>query len=76
MIEPLFSVGDICERYKCTPVTARKYMRSMEHIENPLMVTERALRAWEHGRTVPGAGAVRELMKGGGKRGQLLRAGY
>lgn len=75
-MEHLFSVADICARYQVKPVTARKYIREMEHMENPLMVTERALRAWEHSRTVPGSEAIREIMKGGGKRGQLLRAGY
>ena len=67
-MEQLFSVKDICERYQCKPVTARKYMRDMEHMEEPLMVTERAVRAWEHRKTVPGAETIREMMKKGGAK--------
>ena len=43
-------------------------MRDMEHMENPLMVTERAVMAWEHRKTLPAASAVREQMKKGGKK--------
>ena len=44
-MDRLFSVNDICARYQCKPQTARKYMRDMEHMESPLMVTERAVAA-------------------------------
>lgn len=67
-MENLLSVKDICARYQVKDVTARRYMRSMEHMESPLMVTERAVRAWEHSRTVPPAGVIREMMKKGGGR--------
>lgn len=52
-MERLISVRDICERYKVKPDTARRYMRQMVHMEKPLMVTERALKAWEESRTLP-----------------------
>ena len=42
-MERLFSVADVCGRYQCKAATARKYMRDMEHMESPLMVTERAV---------------------------------
>lgn len=42
---------DIQQRYSCSPGTARKYMRQMEHSENPLMVTEAAADAWDRDRT-------------------------
>lgn len=46
-MERLLSVKDIQNRYQCNPATARKYMRQMEHIERPLMVSERAISNWE-----------------------------
>ena len=67
-MERLLSVKDICERYQVKPVTGRKIMRQMRHIEGPLMVYERDVKAWEHSRTVPGAGEIREMMKKGGGR--------
>lgn len=69
MMEPLLTVKDICERYQVKPVTARKMMREMRHLEGPLMVYERDVKAWEHSKMVPGAGEIREMMrKGGGRR--------
>lgn len=62
-MERLLSVSDICERYQCKATTARKYMRDMEHMESPLMVTERAVRAWEQRKTLPPSSAVREILK-------------
>lgn len=59
----MLTVRDICARYKCQPTTARKRMREMEHMESPLMVTERAVIAWEHKKTVPPESAVRQMMK-------------
>lgn len=55
----LLSVKDIQERYQCNPATARKYIRDMDHIEQPLMVSEKAVNEWEKGKTVPGASAVK-----------------
>lgn len=62
-VEKLLSVKDICERYQCKPVTARKYIRDMEHMENPLMVTERAVKAWEARKTLPPESEVRRMMR-------------
>lgn len=54
-MERLFSVADICERYQFKDRrTARKVMRDMDHLEKPLMVSERAVRAWEMKNTMPG----------------------
>ena len=47
----LFSTRDIQDRYSCSPATARKYIRQMEHQEKPLRVTDQALEAWELRRT-------------------------
>ena len=42
---------EVSERYGCSRNTAANYMRSMEHMEKPLMVREDVLRAWEAERT-------------------------
>ncbi len=62
-MEKLFSVKDIAARYQCKPATARKYMRDMDHMEGPLMVSERAVAAWERRRTYPPESMVRQMMK-------------
>lgn len=67
-MERLLSVQDICGRYQCKPTTARKYMRDMEHMEAPLMVTERAVSAWERRKTLPPESAIRQMMRKGVKR--------
>ena len=64
MMDRLYSVKDICNRYQCKPATARKYMRDMEHMENPLMVTERAVAAWERKKTLPPDSEVRKWLRG------------
>ena len=51
-MDNLLFVPDIMARYHCSAPTARKYMRQMIHMENPLAVTESALLAWERERTV------------------------
>ncbi len=66
-MDRLFSVADICLRYQCKPQTARKYMRDMEHMERPLMVTERAVVAWERRKTLPPESATRQLLRKGVK---------
>lgn len=50
MMERLLRPADIAVRYDCTIQTARKYIRQMEHMENPLTVSEKALREWENRR--------------------------
>ena len=67
-MDKLYSVRDICVRYQCKAETARKYMRDMEHMEHPLMVTERAVAAWERRKTMPPENETRQLL-------QLLRKG-
>jgi len=62
-MERLYSVRDIQERYQCNPATARKYIRQMVHIEQPLMVSERAIREWEQRKMVMPGWMIREEMK-------------
>lgn len=64
-MERLLSVKDICERYQVKAVTARRYMRDMEHMESPLMVTERAVRSWEARKTLPPASEIKRLVRKG-----------
>lgn len=68
-MEKLYSVKDICDRYQVRPVTARKFMRSMVHMEKPLMVTERAVKAWEQSKTLPPESVTRDSIRKGVKRG-------
>ena len=63
-MERLYSVQDICERYQCKAATARKFMRDMDHMEKPLMVSERAVAAWERRKTLPPESVTRRMMKG------------
>lgn len=67
-MERLFSVQDVCARYQCKAATARKYMRDMEHMESPLMVTERAVAAWERRKTLPPENETRRMMLRGVER--------
>lgn len=64
-MERLLSVNDICARYQCKAQTARKYMRDMEHMEAPLMVTERAVAAWERRKTLPPESFTRQQVRKG-----------
>ena len=66
-MERLLSVKDIAERYQCKPATARRYMRDMQHLETPLMVTERAVKVWEAKRTVPPESETRRRLKERGR---------
>ena len=62
-MERLLSVKDIQDRYQCNPATARKYIRQMEHLEKPLMVSERAFSAWEKRKLIIPDYMIRERMK-------------
>lgn len=63
-MEKLLSVKDICERYQFKdPRAARKIMRDMEHMESPLMVSERAVKAWEARKTFPPESETRRILK-------------
>lgn len=66
-MDKIYSVKDICGRYQCKPATARKYMRDMAHMENPLMVTERAVAEWERRKTMPPESETRRLLRKGVK---------
>jgi len=50
-LQVLYSPKQVAERYGVSEKTATRYMRKMDHQEKPLRVTERALEAWENGRT-------------------------
>ena len=67
-MDRLYSVKDICARYQVTPATARKLMRDMEHMERPLMVSERAVAAWERRKTLPPESVTRQQMRKGVKK--------
>ena len=60
MLQRLYSAEELAERYKCSQCTARRYMRQMRHMENPLRVFETDLREWEVKRTVESPEVVRE----------------
>ena len=62
-MDRLYSVKDIQSRYQCNPATARKYMRQMEHIEKPLMVSERAINDWEKRKLIMPDFLIRQEMK-------------
>ena len=66
-MDKLYSVKDICARYQVKPVTARKIMRYMEHMESPLMVSERSVKAWEQRKTLPPESVTRQMMRKGVK---------
>ena len=67
-MDRLYSVKDICDRYQVKAVTARKFMRDMEHLESPLMVSERAVKAWEQRKTLPPESQTRQLLRRQGGR--------
>ena len=63
-MERLYSVTDICELFRVKDQrTARKIMRDMEHMEKPLMVTERAVKAYISRKTVPPESETRRILK-------------
>ena len=64
MIDRMYTVKGICELFSIKDArTARKIMRDMEHTENPLMVTERAVKAWIQKRTLPPESETRRILK-------------
>ena len=67
MIEPLYTVKDICDLFKCKDArTARKIMRSMDHQEKPyLLVTERAVKAYLQKHTLPPESEIRKYRRKG-----------
>lgn len=64
MIDTLYTVKGICELFQVKdPRTARKIMREMEHTENPLLVTERAVKTWLAKKTLPPESEMRKILK-------------
>ena len=64
VLEPMYTVKGICELFQVKdPRTARKMMREMEHTENPLMVTERAVKSWLAKKTLPPESEMRKILK-------------
>jgi len=47
------------------PRAARKIMRQMKHTEDPLLVTEEAIRDWMNGKLIPPEDAMRDLFRKG-----------
>ena len=67
-MERLYSVTDICDLFRVKDKrTARKIMRDMEHTESPLLVTERAVKAWLAKKTLPPETETRRMMRRKGK---------
>ena len=63
-MERLYSVSDICEMFRVKDQrTARKIMRDMDHTERPLLVTERAVKAWLAKKTLPPESEIRRMMR-------------
>ena len=64
VIDKLYTVRGICELFGFKDArTARKIMRDMEHTENPLLVTERAVKAWIARKTMPPESETRKMLK-------------
>ena len=64
MIDKLYTVSGICSLFGIKdPRTARKIMRDMEHTENPLLVTERAIKAWLERKTLPPESETRRILR-------------
>ena len=69
MIEHIYTVKAICDLFGFKDArTARKVMREMDHTENPLLVTERAVKAWMARKTLPPESETRRILKERGKR--------
>ena len=64
MIDKLYTVNGICSLLGVKdPRTARKIMREMDHTEKPLLVTERAVKAWLEKKTLPPESEIRRMMR-------------
>lgn len=63
-MDRLYSVSDICDLFRVKDKrTARKIMREMEHTESPLLVTERAVKAYLERKTLPPESETRKILK-------------
>lgn len=64
MIDSIYTVKGVCELFHIKDArTARKLMREMDHTEKPLLVTERAIKAWLEKHTVPPESETRKILK-------------
>ena len=64
MMDRIYTVKGICELFGFKDArTARKVMREMDHTENPLLVTERAVKAWMAKKTLPPESEMRRMLK-------------
>ena len=68
MLQALYGPREIAERYDCSLCTARRYIRQMRHMEDPLRVFESDLKAWEVKRTVESPEVILERMRQKGVR--------
>jgi hypothetical protein len=64
MMDTIYTVKGICELFGFKDArTARKIMREMDHTENPLLVTERAVKSWMARKTLPPESELRRMLK-------------
>ena len=65
MLDTIYTVKGVCDLFGIKDArTARKIMRDMDHTEKPLLVTERAIKAWMTRKTLPPESQIRK----GGRR--------
>ena len=63
-MDKIYNVKGICELFGVKDArTARKLMRDMDHTENPLLVTERAVKAWLEKKTLPPESEIRRMKR-------------
>ena len=61
MLDTVYTVKGVCDLFGFKDArTARKIMRDMEHTEKPLLVTERAIKAWMHRKSLPPESVTRK----------------
>lgn len=66
-MDRLYNVSDVCDLFRFKDRrTARKLMREMPHTEQPLLVSERAIKEWLQRHTLP---PENEIRKGRGCKG-------
>ena len=63
-MDRFYTVKGVCDLFGFKdPRTARKVMREMDHTENPLLVTERAIKAWVERKTLPPESETRRILR-------------
>lgn len=69
-MDTIYTVKGICAMFGIKDArTARKIMREMEHTENPLLVTERSVKAWIERKTLPPESEMRRMARRKGVKG-------